>query len=160
MRPSCFAFVLLASLPHLAIADPKSELQAEYDVLSAAFAKRDPAPFETALAPDYVLHIGKRTRTRASVVADFRKQMANMSDVKWVRKVTNVSGSKGVFVATVKSVFDGDFAMGAKKSHFWNSAVSKDTWIQGPSKHWKLKSSSLTSLDAKVDGKPAGHFPE
>jgi hypothetical protein len=139
-------------------ADVKSDLQAKYNELASAFAKRDPAPYEALLAKDYVLHLGSQTRDRDYIMKDFKRQMGLMSNVKWVRKVTAVKAASGAYVATVKSVFEGDFDMSGKKSHFWNSGVSDDTWVQ-EGKAWQLKSSNLVSLDAKIDGKPAGHFP-
>lgn len=148
----------LVAAPHRA--DVKSDLQAKYDKLSAAFAARDIKPFDDALAKNFVLHVGQKNTSREAVLADFKRQMANMSNVKWVRTVTLVSQAKMGYSATVKSIFDGDFDAGGTTKHFWNSAVALDTWTKNSQTgEWKLSASRLVSLDAKIDGQPAGHFP-
>ncbi len=154
-----FFFVVLLSQKHASTTGIREHLQAKYSELAAAFAKQDLNSYKKVLAKDYILHVGKQTKDRDAVLKDFKKQMANMKNVKWVRNVTRVTKSNGMTVATVKSVFNGDFNMGGKMTHFWNSAVSVDSWVETTSKHWELKGSKLVSLDAKLDGKPAGHFP-
>jgi hypothetical protein len=140
--------------------DVKADLQAKYDAMSAAFPRQDIKPFEDALASDYVLHVGTRNTDRAKALADFKKQMANMQNAKWIRTVTHVVKLKKGYSATVKSTFDGDFDMQGKMTHFWNSGVSVDTWMEDGATGWKMKESRLVRLDATLDGKPAGHFPE
>jgi hypothetical protein len=149
-----------AALALLAAAkDTKSDLQAKYDGFAAAFAKQDMSFFEANLAQDYILRVGQTTHDRAYVLKDFQKQSAMMKNAVWKRTVTRVVEKDHKATATVKSVFDGDFDMGGKTTHFWNSAVSVDTWMHMPSHQWQMVESRLISLDATLDGKPAGHFP-
>jgi hypothetical protein len=159
VRPLVILCAVALAASGVAQGDAKTQLQARYNALAAAFAKGDIGLYAQTLAPEYELHMGPRTQKKDAILKDFKRQMANMKNSKWTRLVTKTTPKEGKVQVTVKSTFNGDFDAKGKMTHFYNEATSLDTWTKLGGK-WQLVESTLVSLDAKLDGKPAGHFPE
>jgi predicted SnoaL-like aldol condensation-catalyzing enzyme len=159
MRPLVILFAVALAASGLAQGDVKSRLQTTYNALAAAFGKGDISLYDQTLAPEYELHVGPRTQKKDAILRDFKRQMANMKNSRWTRLVTKTTTKGDKVQVTVKSTFNGDVSMKGKTTHFYNEATSLDTWTMRGGK-WLLIESNLMSLDAKLDGKPAGHFPE
>jgi hypothetical protein len=148
---------LLFLAPAAPAPDVKATLQADYDLLSKAFAKADIKTFEKFLASDYRLVPPGNGKPwdRAKVLADFKRQMANMKGAKWSRHIDAVKANGSVYDVTVSGTFDGKFQMQDGKEHVFHlNSRSVDTWTLKPAA--QIKKSVIQKLDATIDGKKAG----
>jgi ketosteroid isomerase-like protein len=136
--------------------DVQATLQAKYDLLSKAFAKKDARVYEKTLSPDFVLvGLDGKQSSKKVVMEGFTQQMSMMTDVSWVRKLgkPTVSGSTATVLASGN--FKGKFNGGGKVRVFELIASSQDTWKKNGS-DWVLVKSKLVTLNAKIDGKSTG----
>ncbi len=166
VRPIAFACFLIvapigsAQMNHDIKAASKAvvkSLQANYDRMSAAFAKNDITVFEEIIAEDYVLTPMKGDAwNRDHVLKDFKRQMGNMQNAQWLRHITSAHMEGGLVVVNVSGTFRGTFAgEGGKKSVFELKSDSIDAWdVSGSSP--MLKKSKMVRMVAKVDGKSMG----
>lgn len=157
MRTLLMLAALALSVASLAQSSLKTSLQADYDALGKAFAKADLGVFDHYLAKDYwlVSPNGGPKWNRARVLADFKKQMANMKTPRWHRTIKSVQLKGQLAVVDVVGTFDGSFPEAGGTMHVFHlDSESIDTWQLSP-RH-QLKSSQIKKLDAKIDGKPTG----
>jgi len=153
--------IVSASLAMLAVAfarggnlrgaNLKSTLQAKYDSLSSAFSRKDATVFDHVFSSKYVL-IGTNGRKvdRKELLADYKRQMAQMSEISWSRTLDSVSVSGSTAIATVHGRFKGFLTKPDGKHVFESVTSNKDTWtLQAGS--WVLQKSVVLSLDATFD---------
>jgi ketosteroid isomerase-like protein len=134
-----------------ASASVKSELEARYREVTAAFKAKNVSAIENILMANYEA-VGQDGRSigRKQVLDGFKQQMDMVTDVTWVRKITDLKVNGSAALATV----DGDL-----RAHMQGHktleliATTVDDWVKTP-KGWKLMVSHLKSSKMLMNGKP------
>lgn len=152
--------ILSALLAMLAVApgaNMKSVLQAKYDAISGAFARKDGTVFDHLFAPKFVLigTTGRKT-DRKQVLSDYDREMQQLSDISWARTLDNLSLSGLTATVTVRGKFRGTQVKPDGKHLFEAVTVDKDTWTR-QSGSWMLLKTQVISLDATYDGRKLMH---
>jgi hypothetical protein len=157
MRKLLFGGMLALTLTAAAIADLKKTFEANYAAISKAFVKKDLAALEKFLDPKFAAYEQDGTMTpRAKVVSDFKRQMAMLTDVSWVRTVKSIKTEGANTTVTVGGVFKGSSKGKDGKSHkFELNVVADDVWTKHGAA-WQIKKTTVIKRSMKVDGKQMG----
>ena len=141
----------VAQSPSIKGASLKDALQAKYDSISTAFSRKDATAFDHVFGPKYVLvgTSGKKI-DRKELLADYKRQMSQLSDISWPRTLDNVSGSGTNATVTVHGHFKGTLTKPDGKHVFESTSVNKDTWTR-QNGSWVLQKSQVVSVDATFD---------
>ena len=136
-------------------ADTKTELQANYAAITAAFKKKDIGTIEKFLGKDFsVSNPNGKTSDRASIVKDYKMQMQIMKDVVWTRKITSIVPQGKNFLVTVDGNVTGIVPSKDMKPHRLQLvATAKDTWTKSGGT-WQIVHTIVVKRVATVDGKP------
>ncbi|HWD40807.1 MAG TPA: nuclear transport factor 2 family protein [Fimbriimonas sp.] len=130
----------------------RAVLMRHYQQVTVALQKRDVRILRMIMAPDFLVATPAGKANRDEVIRGFDQQSKAMKDLKWDRKIMSLHVKGGTAVAVVKGHLTAKLT-GPTPHTFQLDATTTDTWKKAGS-DWKLKSSSVSSSTALVDGKP------
>jgi ketosteroid isomerase-like protein len=134
----------------------KSDLEARYRQVTAAFQSKNIAAISNLLMPDYkAVSPSGQAIGRDQVIAGFKQQMSSVQDVKWRRTIVKLTVSGPNATAVVDGDLHAHLAPGRGPKTLEVVATTVDQWVK-TSGGWKLKSSKLKTSKMLLDGKPAG----
>src|SRR5580704_5564260 len=95
---------MIVALATLTLADAKSEIEANYAKMAAAYAAKRPMDAAKFMTPTYVSHeLNGQTITLKQLLIDERSQMAITRKIDWSRKITAVQVKGDTALATVNA---------------------------------------------------------
>ena len=139
----------------------KKQLAANYKAFGTAFQTKSIDSVANLMTDDYkVVQPNGKVATKPEIVATFKQEASMMSDVKWVRTITNLTTKGNQAIAIVDGNFTGHIAGQDGKPHdFKLVATTQDTWTKTP-KGYKLQKSvvqkNVVTFDGRVMTRPGG----
>lgn len=130
----------------------EKQLQHVYASITVAFNKHDIKGYSNYLAPGYALHLAGKTATRAQVIEEMKKQMKEVGKVDWKRTVKKATPQGTDYLALVDGVLTAKITKDGKKHTTQLFVSSEDLWTKSKGK-WRLKSTTVKSARATMDGK-------
>lgn len=130
------------------------ELEEKYAVVEAAFQRKDLDAVADFFAPDFVVYTQEGDAIERDRVLDgFRKMMDSLSDISWVRTISNLEVQGDQAIATVQGVFRATFSSDDGQTHLLeHDLTSEDIWTRSED-GWHTRSARNLQRTERIDGR-------